>query len=265
MSPQTLLAAALLEPRLPCPQGIKAWNGSDADRRLAVHRNNTMASLTDALADAHPVTQQLVGVDFFRAMAQVFVRMSPPRSPVLALYGDGFADFVASFEPAQALPYLADVARLEMARLQACHAADADVLTLSELGVALQQATQLDELRLRCHPSLTVVDAQHAAVSLWVAHQSEAGLARLHHIDVTRAESAWVLRQGLDVLVLQATPGMAAFASALLSNCPLAEATARAVRAEARFDLIDTLRLLHSHGALTSIELPTSDATGDRT
>lgn len=265
MSPQTLLADALLEPSIPCPKGIQAWNGSDADRRLAVHRNNTIASLTDALADAHPVTQQLVGMDFFRAMAQVFVRRSPPRSPVLALYGDGFADFVAGFEPAQALPYLADVARLEMARLRACHAADAHVLTLPELGQALQRATQVDELRLRCHPSLSVVQAEHAAVSLWVAHQSEAGLAQLQHIDVHQAESAWVLRQGLHVLVLRATPGMAAFAGALLENCALAEAAAHAVRAETRFDLIDTLRLLQRHGALTALELPRPDTTGDRT
>jgi hypothetical protein len=256
MSPQTLLAAALMGPALPCPADLKAWNGSDPGRRLAVHRNNAVASLTDTLADTYPVTQQLVGVDFFRAMAQVFVRRSPPSSPVLVFYGDGFADFVASFEPARALPYLADVARLEMARVHACHAADADALTLPAIGLALRKAQRVDELRLSCHPSLAVVQARHAAVSLWAAHQSDEGLARLDQVDITQAESAWVLRQGLEVLVLRVTPGMAAFVAALLAQCGLAEAAASAARAEACFDLIATLRLLHEHGAFTSMELP---------
>lgn len=88
-------------------------NGSDPTARLAVYRNNVVGSLIDALADAFPVAQQLVGVAFFRAMAGVFARQAPPRSRILAHYGEGFAEFIEGFEPARSVPYLADVARLE--------------------------------------------------------------------------------------------------------------------------------------------------------
>jgi len=44
------------------------------------------------------------------------------RAAALAEYGDGFADFLAGFAPAQSLPYLADVARLEWAINAAYHA-----------------------------------------------------------------------------------------------------------------------------------------------
>ena len=71
---QAAFAAALLYPARPCPPGLHAWNGSDPAARLAVYRNNVVSSLIDALADTFPVVQQLVGEEFFRAMAGVFAR-----------------------------------------------------------------------------------------------------------------------------------------------------------------------------------------------
>ena len=43
----TAFAAALLDPALPCPAHLRAWNGSDATRRFSVHRNNVVGSLVD--------------------------------------------------------------------------------------------------------------------------------------------------------------------------------------------------------------------------
>ena len=91
---QAAFAAALLDPDQPCPPGLRAWNGSDPTARLAVYRNNVVGSLIDALADTFPVAQELVGEAFFRAMAGVFARQAPPRSRILAHYGEGFAEFI---------------------------------------------------------------------------------------------------------------------------------------------------------------------------
>jgi hypothetical protein len=81
------------------------------------------------LADTFPVTQALVGEAFFRAMAGQFVRAHPPRSPVLTLYGDLFPSYVCDFAPASALPYLGDLARLEVGYVQTYHAAEEDPVT----------------------------------------------------------------------------------------------------------------------------------------
>ena len=177
-------AAALLDPGLPCPPGLRAWNGSDPGRRFAVHRNNVVASLAEALADAYPVVAELVGADFFRAMASAYVRRHPPRSPVLALHGAGFPDFIAGFAPAAGLPWLADVARLERARVEACHAPDGE-------------PSATDWLQ---HPSLRVVRSTHPVVSIWAAHQ---GQGALEDVDLGQPECALVARPGLEVLVVR--------------------------------------------------------------
>ena len=118
-------ARALLDPAQPVPGGVISDNGAMPARRFAVHRNNVVAGLVKALQTRFPVVQKIVGEEFFAAMARVFVMRKPPRTPILAMYGDEFAAFIAAFEPAGELAYLADVARLEAARTRAYHAADA--------------------------------------------------------------------------------------------------------------------------------------------
>lgn len=245
-------AAALLEPSMPCPTQLVAWNGSDPTRRLAVHRNNVIGSLVDALAQTFPVVQELVGAEFFGAMASVFVRQSPPRSRILAHFGTSFADFIDCFGPARSVPYLSDMARLEMARVRSYHAADIEPVASGEVELAMARSEQLAELCMISHPSLHVLQSAYAIVSLWVAHQ-EAG--DLGSIDPFQAESALVLRDGLDVLVLRISSETAGFVGAIQQGHCLGDAANAALDASPDFDLAATLALLLGHGALTSLEI----------
>lgn len=247
---QAGFAQALLDPDLPCPPGLRAWNGSDPARRLAVYRNNVVSSLIDALADSFAVTQQLVGEAFFRAMAGEFVRRHPPRSRILALYGDAFAGFIARFAPAAGLPYLADVARLEFARQQACHAADAQPMAEDALAQALAAPESLADLRFEWHPALQAIESAYAIVSLWAAHQSEGEIPALA---VDHPEQALVLRDGLDVLVLPVDPGTARFVERTLAGEAFGAAAAQAADADPAFDLGAALALLVRHGALVAL------------
>jgi hypothetical protein len=252
-SSQADFAAALFDPALPCPAGLKVWNGSDPARRLAVYRNNVIASLVDALAETFPVVQELVGTDFFRAMAAVFVRQAPPRSRILARYGQAFADFVERFEPARAVPYLADMARLEFARVRAYHAADAGPVAGEAFALAMANPDRIAELRLVCHPSLSAVESRFAVVSIWAAHQGQGDLAT---IDPSQPQDAIALRAGLEVLVLHAPPGGAAFVAALLRGQCFGEAVSSAAASAPDFDPAAVLSLLAHQGALTAIDLP---------
>lgn len=248
-------AAALLDPQRAVPAGLRAWNGSDPRARLAVYRNNVVSSLVDALAETFPVVQQLVGSEFFRAMAVLFVRQSPPRSRVLAQYGQDFPSFVAAFEPAQGLPYLADVARLEVARVAAYHAADADPVSDEVVSLALASGDRMGELRLVLHPSLVTFESRHAVVTLWAAHQvdDERDIVR---VEVDAPESALVLRSRLEVLVLRAPDGAVAFVQALRAGLNLGDAAAHALAAVPAFDLGVALSQLLAHGAVSSFHLP---------
>lgn len=239
-------AHALLRPQSPCPAGLKTWNGSDPAQRFAVYRNNIVVSLVDALADSFPVVQALVGEDFFRAMAAEFARGNPPRSPVLAWYGAGFADFVEGFPPAAGLPYLADVARLEWLRVEAWHAADADPLPLAEMAAQLADNAALPALRLALHPSLRLLRSAHPVVSLWSAHQAEDVSAAIGAIDFADAEAALVVRDGLDVAILRIEAGAVEFVDKLMRGVALGEAAAAA----GPFDLAATLGLLLRSGAI---------------
>jgi hypothetical protein len=251
---QADFAACLLEPMRAPPPGLVAWNGSDPAARLAVYRNNVVSSLIDALADTCPVVQAMVGVEFFRAMASVFVRQQPPHSRLLVRYGEDFPEFIAGFAPARVVPGLADLARLEVARVRAYHAADAEPVSAVVVAQALASGDRVGELRLQLHPSLSLVESAHAVVSIWAAHQEDDGA--LEDIDVERAEAALVLRFGLDVMVLPLGPGGATFVSALQQGQALGEAASHASALVDDFDLSLTLALLLGHGALSSIHLP---------
>ena len=156
MNYQQTSATALFDPAQPCPAGLIAWNGSDPARRFGVYRNNVIVSLVDALADTFAVTQELVGVQFFRAMAREFAGTNPPTSPLLAFYGDTFPDFIEHFPPATGLPYLADVARIEHLRVHAYHAADLEPVHAETIAAALAEVADLPHLRLAIHPAVGV-------------------------------------------------------------------------------------------------------------
>ncbi len=250
-------AAALLDPALPCPPGLRTWNGSDPAARFAVHRNNVTTSLVDALADNLPVVQALVGIAFFRAMATLFVRRSPPRSPVLAHYGDEIPAFIERFEPARSVPYLADMVRLETARRRAFHAADAAPVAAADLQRALACGDRAGALRLGWHASVAVVASPFAIVSLWAAHQVDpVDDAVLAQVDPHVPETALILRDGLDVLVQRLPNGAAAFIASVRDGSDFATAANDGISVDAAFDLQGTLALLMRHGALVSVHLP---------
>lgn len=255
---QAEFATALLKPAGPVPMTLHAWNGSDISARFAVYRNNIVVSLVQALAEGFPVVHRLVGDEFFRAMVGIYVRAHPPRSPVLAEYGDGFADWLATFEPSATLPYLADLARLEYARVRAYHAADTPTLAAKALGRCLQASTRLDRVHIGIHPSVTAITADWAAASLWAAHQ-QAGDEAIARVLLDHAESALVLRAGADVLVLPVARADAVFVATLQSAQPLAfavEAATLATGTGGPFNLASPLSLLIRHGGITAWHQP---------
>lgn len=249
MSAQADFSAVLLAPTFATPPGLTAWNGSDPEKRFAVYRNNVIVGLVDALADSYPVVQALVGEAFFRAMAAEFARRAPPRSPVLAWYGAGFADFIADFEPAARLPYLADVARLEWLRVESWHAADAPALSSERIARLLEDADALPAVRLILHPALRVMASAHPVVSLWAAHQTDDPGAAVAAIDPDTAEAALLLRPALDVEIRSIERPVADFVARLQAGVALGAAAS----AGAAFDLSAALALLLRSGAIVAI------------
>src|SRR3954469_19117817 len=97
-------APALLDPVRPAPEIVTGPNGKAAARRYDVYRNNVTVSLIDALAAIYPAVQRITGIEFFRAMARLHVRSTPPASPLLFEYGREFPAFIERYVYAQSLP-----------------------------------------------------------------------------------------------------------------------------------------------------------------
>ncbi|NMX65087.1 DNA-binding domain-containing protein [Pseudomonas sp. WS 5079] len=249
---QSQFAQALLALYQPCPNGLFSSNGADPASRFAVYRNNVHSSLINALADSYPVTLQLVGDRFFRAMAGMYVQAYPPTSPRLNEYGSDLADFIQGFAPAASVPYLADVARLERLRINAYHAADAPVADSQAVINQLQQLPSLGNVRLQLHPSVTTLQSSYAVVALWAAHQTSDTVARL---DPWHGQCALILRNGLEVEVFCIDSGCVAFINSLNNQWPLEMAMAYALDAATEFDLHQCLGLLISHRAITHIKV----------
>jgi hypothetical protein len=230
----------------PLPPGVTARDPSEAERRFAVYRNNVAVSLTDALAARFPVILRLVGEAFFRAMARLYAEADRPRSPVLAEWGAGFAGFLQGFPPLADYPWMPDVARLEFARGQAFHAADAAPVDPARLAGA-DPAT----LVLGLHPSVAVLALPCPAVTIWARNQPGGeGLP-----PGQGPETALILRDpGFQVPVRRIEPGDAALITALQRRLPLSEAAARAAAAAPGHDPGPILVHLMGAGAIVSAE-----------
>jgi len=253
MNAQRAFANGLLAVQSTCPPGLVAWNGSDPGRRFAIYRNNVMVSLIDALADTYPVTQALVGEECFRGMAGCYARANPPDSPVMAHYGAGFADFISGLALAAELPYLADLARLEMLRVEAYHAGDATAVADEDIARLLSDPERLPTARFTLQPSLQQLVSAHAVVSLWAAHQVADPNAALAALDWTLAESAVLMRVGLDVEIHRVPAAVAIFTGHLREGLGLGAAAERALAHDTTFAAADALRLLLQGGAVTGV------------
>jgi len=210
------------------------------DRRFLVYRNNVQHGLCSALSQRFPVIERLVGTEFFTAMARSFSAAHPPQTPVLIDWGGAFPAFLDAFPPVASLPYLADVARLELARGRAYHAVDAPVAD----PAALMQEDP-SRLRLVLAPSVIAYSSALPCISIWMGNQPGATTAQ----PLPKGpEYALIGRTpSFDVPVLPIDAAQFAILTALLGGVPLGDAAADA-------DPTPILALLLQHGFITDIQ-----------
>ena len=134
---------------------------------MAVYRNTVLHGAVEALRANYPVIEQIVGVEMFEQVAVDFASQYPPRRPVLALYGERFADWLEEQSWIGDLPYLADVARVERLHIECLMSADALPLLSGPVRTVCQQA----DAQLSLHPSVRLTWLRTPAMSIWLAHQ----------------------------------------------------------------------------------------------
>ena len=243
-------ASALIDPDRDTPDLVTGPAGKGAVRRYNVYRNNVTVSLIDALAATYPAVQRITGVEFFRAMARFHVRATPPTSPLLFEYGRDFPAFVAAYEYAGEMPWLADVARLERAWLDAYHAADAEPLHAEALEAVAPE--RFEEAIFTAHPATRIVRSSFAAVTIFAANRSDGAV---HSIDAGVAEDALITRPDAGVVVRHLPDGGAVFLENLLAKRPLGAAAGAALDCCPGFDIAANIAGAIQAGVFTAVSV----------
>jgi hypothetical protein len=204
-----------------------------AEARLRVYRHHVRHSLSVALAATFPTVHALVGEDFFRGLAQAFVDGTLPAQPVLAEYGPGFPAFVAAYEPARTLPYLADIARLDWALNIAFHSPEGWRLAAADLAAI--EPERLPAQSISLPECAALICSPYPIDRIWNASQPGAS-ADAVDLGVGRADLL-VLRRADDAAFIVLDAGEAAFVASLALGASLEIAAEQAMGAEPSFDL----------------------------
>ena len=242
---QTEFRQAIFDPKADRPVGLSDGEGHAAGRRFDVYRNNVAVSLAEALETAFPTIVKLVGAQNFKVLSGIFLRQYPPSSPLMMFYGQEMPLFLDGFEPAKPLPYLADVARLELAMRESYHAADHTAVDPSAFEID-PEALMASQLGLA--PSLRLIRSKFPIFGIWRFNHEE-GAPK----PSAAAEDVVILRADMDPEPHLLPPGGGAFIDALLAQRPLGDAHAHAAENTPDFDLAQTLSILIGAGAITTI------------
>ncbi|CUH76043.1 DNA-binding domain-containing protein [Tropicibacter naphthalenivorans] len=236
---ETAFRTALLAPDMASPEGLTDAKGQPAGRRFDVYRNNVAVSLRDALETGFPAVRALIGTESFAQIARGFIRLSPPRSPVLALYGEGFPAFIDTIKPLKHIGYLSDVARFELAVRSSYHAADTAPFALPRLA-----PESLATARLTLAPAVRILQSNWPVLSIH-RYTLQPGSPK----PAARAEDVLITRPEFDPSPHLLPPGAAAQILALQKGATMQDAAARS-----EADFTETLTLLAASGAIGSID-----------
>lgn len=233
-----------------------ADDGLPAAERLAIYRNNVVASLTDSLKDVYPAACRLVDERFFAYAAHEFIAVHPPFEARLSHYGGEFAGFLETFPPCRHLAYLPDVARLEWLMNVAACAPDAAPLE----AVALSAIAEADtpRLRLTFDPSLGLLASPWPVDAIWWANKRDAtgdGAVDLEAGGVALE----IARRGGAVVMRRLESGPFAFRAALASGRILEKAAESALAADANFDVTEGFLDLFRDRIVTGFALDSAE------
>lgn len=250
---QQAFAQALFAPQSSESPTVQALTLQPA---FAVYRNTVMKACIDALEANFPAVARLVGSEWFRAAAALYVRQEAPCDARLLHYGNSFVDFLRRFEPAEALVYLPEVAQLDI-RWRESHVAP-DAPFANAAWIASQPPDQLATLVLKPHPAARWVWFDEQPIySIWSQNRQdspdndEREQADAHQALNWQAEGALITRPHDTVMWQPISRGGCALLDACAAGLPLAQAADLALNADPEADIATLFAALLGAGAFS--------------
>lgn len=222
-------------------------NGLSSGQRLGIYRNNMLVGLTKVLQNMYPAVETLVGEDFFRYAANQYIHQHPSQSGDLYNYGHLFPEFLADFAPASGLPYLPDVAKLELAREAADHAADHAPLDLARLAQVAPE--QYENLKFTLHPSARLLASDYPVLRIWEISQKDFQGEQTVNLD-SGGDKLLVIRHDLNTQQQRLAEGEFVLLKNLAANVDFARACELALETQADFDVSANFQQHVRHGTI---------------
>ena len=149
---------------------VSHHGGLGPAQRLDIYADMYRTRLVDVLREDFPRVATILGDAEFRALANRYLTRHPSTHPSVRYVGRRFADFVAG--EGALPPFLADLARLEWARVEVFDAPDAEPLRLSDLESL--PASDWPTLSLRPIPASLVIACVWPVHEIWAAAEDPA-------------------------------------------------------------------------------------------
>jgi hypothetical protein len=236
--------------------GIAPWLTTGADNaagRLQIYRNNSQTNLHNSLKADFPVVEKLVGGEFFAYAANAYIAATPSCSGDVGDYGKSFPGFLPDFPAAVSLPYLADVARLERAWIDAFLAVEAPMADLSDLEAVPVEA--LGGIRFGFHPAVRLLASRYPVLTIWRANQAEESESGDTPISLdSDGECVLLHRRDAEVELCLLEPAEYLWLTALHSGNNLGEAVEAAFSVQPDFDLSGHLQKHIAQGTFITFD-----------
>ena len=160
-----------------------------ATARLDIYAHMYFFRLRDLLASDYPKVHAIVGDEAFHDLAVDYLGACRPHSATVRDAGDRLPDFLAAHPLADERAWLADLARLERARLEVFDGFP-DVAPVSFDALRTVAPEDFAALTLGLVPARVILETRHAVGPLWKALE-EGGASDLVPEPTSRAYLVW--------------------------------------------------------------------------
>lgn len=246
----------------PLKHTIEHRSEAALNERFSIYQNNVFYSLTTALADLYPTIKKLVGEEFFNGTANAYIRQNPPTQAAMVYFGSTFPQFLLEFEHTQSMPYLSDVAQLELARHQAYHAANTPALDAEFFTQVNAEA--FEQSTVEFHPSVALLDSNFPIFTIWQSNQElkvgeeantemESTANKQGTINLDEPEWLIVVRHNYEIVVFNIDYATYLFYTMMMKKKSIIEAANAMQQKENKSDISAAITLGIQHHFFTRI------------
>ena len=222
-------------------------DGISAERRLAIYRNNTIASLRDGLMHTYRSVHKALGAEVFANVVQKFICAHPPKMSHLYAYGSELPAFLASHPVTAEVTWLPDLALYDWHFNLCAHTNRKDPISMEALMAIPEQ--QHAEIIFEVQPALVLHHSDYEVDTLYTDDVDEEAEQKPITLTKLREPRNYMTYQApeedkIQIYTKILSPAENTFIRSIKAGQPLGAAVESALEIDSDFDIVKSL---HKH------------------